>query len=168
MVARTLAGANYLYASLGIIEAQEETGEGLDSVTAAYYSLGNCLDLNWFSQQINTLKPATHWQALARETFREDLDWQQRALTVGLLSSASGPSTTTQSKTGQAATVKAKNKKPDLEALLAQWLEDHQAMLLRWQNTLSEFKATGDSEFSMFSVALRELLDLAQSTVHRS
>ena len=162
VVARTLAGANYLYASLGIIEAQEETGEGLDSVTAAYYSLGNCLDLNWFSQQINALKPATHWQALARETFREDLDWQQRALTVGLLSSVGGPSTASQS------TAKTKKKKHDLEALLAQWLDDHQAMLLRWQSTLSEFKAAGNSEFSMFSVALRELLDLAQSTVHRS
>ena len=47
-------------------------------------------------------------------------------------------------------------------------MEQHKDLVVRWTQTLTEFKATEDAEFSMYSVALRELLDLAQSTVHAS
>mgnify|MGYP000532930775 CR=1 FL=1 len=145
-IAATVAGARHLYAALGIIEAKESSESSLDMVANVYYVLGNRLDLTWFGQQINTLTPLTHWQALAREAFREDLDWQQRALTVGLL--------------------KLKGAPKDIEKRIDQWMEQHKDLISRWHQTLNEFKATEDAEFSMYSVALRELLDLAQSTVH--
>ena len=145
-IAATIAGASHLYAALGIIEAQENSGESLDRVAKVYYALGSRLDLTWFGQQINTLTPLTHWQALAREAFREDLDWQQRALTVGLLNLQNAPK--------------------DIDKRIDLWLEQHTELIQRWRQTLTEFKATEDAEFAMYAVALRELLDLAQSTVH--
>ncbi len=145
-IAATVAGARHLYAALGIIEARESSESSLDMVANVYYVLGNRLDLTWFGQQINTLTPLTHWQALAREAFREDLDWQQRALTVGLL--------------------KLKDAPKDIEKRIDLWMDQHKELVMRWHQTLTEFKATEDAEFSMYSVALRELLDLAQSTVH--
>jgi len=145
-LAAMVAGSRHLYAALGIIEAHESSESTLDNVANVYYVLGNRLDLTWFGQQINSLAPLTHWQALAREAFREDLDWQQRALTVGLL--------------------KLKDAPKDLEQRIDMWMEQHKDLVLRWTQTLTEFKATEDAEFSMYSVALRELLDLAQSTVH--
>jgi len=145
-IAGTVAGASHLYAALGIIEAQDEGDGSLSDVANAYYILGNRLELIWFGQQINKLTPLTHWQALAREAFREDLDWQQRALTVGLL--------------------KSKGANKDIEKRIGAWMDQHEELVTRWQHTLTEFKATEDAEFSMYSVALRELLDLAQSTVH--
>jgi glutamate dehydrogenase len=36
----------------------------------------------------------------------------------------------------------------------------------RWQVMLTELKATKDPEFPMYSVALRELLDIAQASTH--
>jgi len=147
-IAATVAGASHLYASLGIIEAQEEGTGSLEMVANIYYVLGNRLDLTWFGQQINSLTPLTHWQALAREAFREDLDWQQRALTVGLLKLKSSPK--------------------DIEKRVDEWMIQHEDLVVRWKQMLTEFKATEDAEFSMYSVALRELLDLAQSTVHAS
>jgi len=147
-IAATVAGASHLYAALGIIEAQEEGTGSLEMVANIYYVLGNRLDLTWFGQQINSLTPLTHWQALAREAFREDLDWQQRALTVGLLKFKSSPK--------------------DIEKRVDEWMVQHEDLVVRWKQMLTEFKATEDAEFSMYSVALRELLDLAQSTVHAS
>lgn len=145
-LASTVAGASHLYAALGIIEAHQEGDGKLESVASIYYLLGNRLDLNWFGHQINTLTPLTHWQALAREAFREDLDWQQRALTVGLL--------------------KLKDESQTIEERVDSWMKQHTDLVDRWKSMLTEFKASEDAEFSMYSVALRELLDLAQSTVH--
>jgi glutamate dehydrogenase len=145
-LAAIIAGATHLYAALGIIEAQQEGDARLETVASIYYLLGNRLDLTWFGHQINNLTPLTHWQALAREAFREDLDWQQRALTVGLL--------------------KLKDENATIEERVDQWMLQHAELVERWKQMLTEFKASEDAEFSMYSVALRELLDLAQSTVH--
>jgi len=84
---------------------------------------------------------------LARESFREDLDWQQRALTTGVLKLAEKPE--------------------DVPACVESWLSRHQQMIDRWKSMLSELKGVREPEYAMFSVALRELLDLAQSTMHQ-
>lgn len=119
----------------------------LKTVANLYYELGDRLDLGWFANAIAALKPASHWQALARESFREDLDWQQRALTTGVLKMAGKPE--------------------DVPASVEAWLDRHQHMIDRWKSMLSELKGVREPEYAMFSVALRELLDLAQSTMHQ-
>ncbi|KAA1174824.1 NAD-glutamate dehydrogenase [Marinobacter salinexigens] len=147
-LASVVSGTDYLYSSLGIIEAREATGMPLKTVANLYYELGDKLDLDWFANAIATLAPASHWQALARESFREDLDWQQRALTTGVLNLASKPK--------------------DVPASVESWLKYHEPMIERWKSMLAELKSVREPEYAMFSVALRELLDLAQSTIHSS
>ena len=146
-LASVVSGTGHLYSSLGIIEAHEASGMPLKTVANLYYELGDRLDLNWFANAIAALKPASHWQALARESFREDLDWQQRALTTGVLKLAEKPE--------------------DVPASVENWLSRHQQMIERWKSMLSELKGVREPEYAMFSVALRELLDLAQSTMHQ-
>ncbi|MDI9245863.1 NAD-glutamate dehydrogenase [Marinobacter sp. CHS3-4] len=145
-LASVVSGTNYLYSSLGIIEAHEATGMPLKTVANLYYDLGDKLDLNWFAKAIADLVPASHWQALARESFREDLDWQQRALTTGVLKIAGKPD--------------------DVVACVDGWMARHRALIDRWKTMLSELKSVREPEYAMFSVALRELLDLAQTTMH--
>ncbi len=145
-LASFISGTSMIYAGLGIIEAHESSSESLERVSEVYYSIGHRLDLTWFAQQIDALNPSSHWQALAREAFREDLDWQQRALTVGLLSMKGAPK--------------------DVHKRIDVWMSNHEQLVARWQQTLTELKASSDAEFAMYSVALRELLDLAQSTAH--
>ncbi|SHK39533.1 glutamate dehydrogenase [Marinobacter antarcticus] len=147
-LASVVSGTGYLYSSLGIIEAQEATGMPLKTVANLYYELGDRLDLNWFATAIASLTPASHWQALARESFREDLDWQQRALTTGVLNLAEKPE--------------------DVPACVDGWLQRHEPMIERWKTMLLELKGVREPEYAMFSVALRELLDLAQSTMHQT
>ena len=146
-LASVVSGTGYLYSSLGIIEAQKVTGMPLKTVANLYYELGDRLDLNWFATAIARLTPASHWQALARESFREDLDWQQRALTTGVLNLA--------------------DKAEDVPACVDAWLQRHEHMIGRWKSMLLELKGVREPEYAMFSVALRELLDLAQSTLHQ-
>jgi glutamate dehydrogenase len=145
-LASVVSGTNYLYSSLGIIEAHEATGMPLKTVANLYYNLGDKLDLNWFAKAIASLTPASHWQALARESFREDLDWQQRALTTGVLRIAGKPD--------------------DVSVCVDGWMERHVTLIHRWKTMLAELKGVREPEYAMFSVALRELLDLAQATLH--
>jgi glutamate dehydrogenase len=146
-LASVLSGTGYLYSSLGIIEAKETTKMPLKAVANLYYDLGDRLDLNWFADAIAALTPNSHWQALARESFREDLDWQQRALTTGVLQLA--------------------GKAEKVPECVQAWEDKNQHMIERWNSMLAELKGVREPEYAMFSVALRELLDLAQSTLHQ-
>ena len=119
----------------------------LKTVANLYFELGDRLDLTWFATAIADLKPVSHWEALARESFREDLDWQQRALTTGVLKLAEKPT--------------------DVPACVETWMQQHEQLIDRWKSMLVELKNTREPEYAMFSVALRELLDLAQSTIHQ-
>ncbi|PCI46330.1 MAG: hypothetical protein COB51_07350, partial [Moraxellaceae bacterium] len=74
--------------------------------------------------------------------------WQQRALTVGVLN---------WSTSGELAEVK-----------IQRWKEQHATLLNRWQAMMIELRSGAGPEFAMCSVALRELLDIAQSTAHIS
>ena len=138
------AGAGELYAALGIIEASQESGCNVERVTEAYFGVGEYLSLSWFLQQVNQLPAHSHWEALARESFRDDLDWQQRNLTVGILEASDGT----------------------LSEAIDIWEHDQSLLVHRWQEMLEELKSTDAMEFAMIAVALRELLDLAQASHH--
>ena len=147
-LAAVVSGSSYLYSALGIIEAQEATGMPLKTVAKLYYTLGEKLELSWFANAIAGLVPSSHWQALARESFREDLEWQQRSLTTGVLNLAT--------------------RAEEVDVCVDSWMARYKAMIRRWKTMLAELKGVREPEYAMFSVALRELLDLAQTTIHTS
>ena len=91
LLARMVAGTNHLYTLLPILEAADETGQPPAEVAAAYFAVGGALELPWYLQQVTGLPVENNWQALARESFRDDLDSQQRAITVSVLQMADAP-----------------------------------------------------------------------------
>ncbi|HAG92730.1 MAG TPA: NAD-glutamate dehydrogenase [Gammaproteobacteria bacterium] len=145
-LATFIAGADSMLPVLGIIQAAEVTRKPVAEVAEVYFALGSHLDLYWFNEEINALNIENHWQALAREAYRDDLDWQQRTLTVGVLQMASEAHT--------------------VEERVSAWAEHHETMISRWKALISEFHSMDVKEFSMYGVALRELMDLAQTTLH--
>ena len=83
---------------------------------------------------------------MARASYREELDWQQRSISTILLTSY-----------------------PDIDdadALLAQWMSENEHLLKRWYLMMSEFKTSSNHEFAKFSVALRELMLLSVKSNH--
>ena len=112
-------------------------------VANLYFKLGVRLELHWFLDQITRQPVGNHWQALARASFREELDWQQRSLTSVVL------------------LCECVDTAQDLDKLLETWVETNAQPLDRWNHILADFKVGQTHEFAKFSVALRELMLLS-------
>ncbi|WP_447528179.1 NAD-glutamate dehydrogenase [Vreelandella sp. TE19] len=142
-LASTVAGAPSLYAGLGIIYAARTTNEKPQRVAEVFYEIGNRLELPWMTRQVTQLEVRDAWQAQARETFRDDIDRQQLALTISVLKMDAGSR--------------------DTQELVDQWLEQHKDLHSRWRSLVEEVHGGTEGGFALFAVAVRELVDLAES-----
>lgn len=138
--------ASYLFSGLSIAEVAKRSEHDLTEVTELYFRLSEELSLTWFANQLSQLKVESFWQAMARETYMDDLESQLRSLTLSLVKFSSG----TQS----------------VERIIGAWHKQHVSLINRWKLMVNELQAASGTDFAVFSVALRELLDLAQATQH--
>ncbi|HYQ49503.1 MAG TPA: NAD-glutamate dehydrogenase domain-containing protein, partial [Pseudomonas sp.] len=143
LLARMVAGTSHLYTLLPIIEAADVTGHDPAQVAKAFFAVGSSLDLTWYLQEISNLPVENNWQALAREAFRDDIDLQQRAITISVLQMADAPE--------------------DMDARVALWAEQHRVMVERWRAMLDDLRNATGTDYAMYAVANRELVDLAMS-----
>ncbi|MFO7649032.1 NAD-glutamate dehydrogenase [Halomonas campaniensis] len=143
-LAAIVAAAGSLYAALGIIQAARQADEKPQKVAEVFYEIGARLELPWMSRQITELRVRDSWQAQARETFRDDIDRQQLALTVSVLQMEGGPREATER--------------------VDQWLTLHGSMHSRWCRLLEQVGSGSQGGFPLFAVAVRELVDLAESS----
>ena len=140
-IAYRVASLSNMFPSMDLAQVAETEKRDIKLVANLYFKLGSKLEVHWFLEQINNQPVNNHWQALARASYREELDWQQRALTTVLLNSSP--------------------KSADAEEILKKWMESNQTLLDRWYHMMSEFKTSSTHEFAKFSVALRELMLLS-------
>jgi glutamate dehydrogenase len=145
-LAETVARAEQAYTGLGVIHAASETQSPLLEVAELYFRMGESLELDWFSSLILASKVENEWQALARDTYLEDLEWQQRKLATGALRHVC--------------------EKRDMNLCMERWQSDEEPLISRWKQMLSDLHSTDAPDFAMFAVANRELLDLAQSSMY--
>lgn len=143
-VSMSVASLSNMFSNFDIVQISEELGQDQSIVAKLYFILGYQLELHWFLTQINRQPVSNHWQALARASFREELDWQQRALTATLL--------------------KSNSENMDADDILACWMDDNEVSLSRWNLMMSEFKLGDTHEFAKFSVAMRELMLLSSNS----
>ena len=143
VIAKRISQLSTIFSALDIADVAEQENKDVDIVANLYFKLGVRLELHWFLDQITRQPVANHWQALARASFREELDWQQRSLTNVVLQCN--------------CTVNAEN----LDDMLDAWMKVNEQPISRWQHILSDFKVGQTHEFAMFSVALRELMLLS-------
>ncbi len=143
-LASTIAGGLQAFTGLAIQDAAAQTGVPLMEVAELYFDLGERLELDWFGGQILATNVDNEWQAMARETYLEDLQWQQCTLTMGVL--------------------RRKCDGLDVAGCLSRWEKEEAQLLSRWRDMLGELHSTTAPDFAMFAVANRELLDLAQSS----
>jgi len=144
-LAKRVTYLSTLFSALDIVEMAKLTKEPVIDVAELYYKLGAKLELHWFLDQIVVQPVENHWQAFARSAFKEELDWQQRGLTLALLELT--------------------DSRNSAEKRLDSWIADNSGLILRWQNMVADFKSTNVHEFAKFSVALRELLILVQACI---
>ncbi|GHF92996.1 NAD-glutamate dehydrogenase [Thalassotalea marina] len=140
-IATRISQLSTLFSSMDLAELAEGDKRSVDLVSNLYFKLGARLDLHWFLDQITKQPVSNHWQALARASFREELDWQQRSLTGVILRN--------------------NEDSKDVEELLDCWFEANEQPLERWKHILADFRIGQTHEFAKFSVALRELMLLS-------
>ena len=143
-LASVLAAADSMFISVGIVDMALRLQQPEERVARLAFKLGEDLSLDWFMSQIVSLQPQNRWQDLARESYVDDLESQRRQLTACLLEGCGGD---------------------DIEQLLGNWQTQQSKLIARWKAMVIELRRTAP-DFAMISVALRELLDLVQSS-HR-
>jgi glutamate dehydrogenase len=141
-LARYLSQLSTVFSVMDIAQIADQEKMDLALAAEIYFKLGDRLDLHWFLEQITQQPVTNHWQALARASYREELDWQQRALAQVVIRTA-------------------KNGDVVAEEIVGRWLAANDSVLARWRHMLAEFKTTKSHEFAKFSVALRELMLLS-------
>lgn len=146
-LAKEVAATELSYSGLSVIAVSKTVSMPVLDVAKVYFTVGERLGLDQFYSQIANLTISSHWQALARESLRDDLEAQQRQITVNVLTLAKG-------------------QKTDAETLIAAWVHGNRALVDRWFKVVREVASASEPEFTMYTVALRELVDLTQSTLH--
>jgi glutamate dehydrogenase len=145
-VAYRVAGLSNMFSSMDLAQIAELEKRPVEVVARLYYQLGSRFELHWFLEQINQQSVSNHWQALARASYREELDWQQRILTSVLLN--------------------IEPEENDADKILNDWCQANKNVLKRWYHMMAEFKTADNHEFAKFSVALRELMLLSVKANH--
>ena len=138
-LAERIASHSAMVAGLDIIEVATGAPVDLATVAAVHFQLADGLGLNWLMERINALPRDNNWQSLARAALRDDLTAQQRLLTADALQVTKG--------------------KP--AARVESWMQVNEARLARLQQLLTELRSGAAPDFTMLSVALRELRALA-------
>lgn len=134
-----------LFFAMDIIEIAHEQNISVDRVGKMYFEIDAFLELTWVRKQLLEHPTENHWEALTREALRDDLDWQQRELTAAILQMDS--------------------KKHQTKRSLEAWSLSHESLIARWHQVISELHSSSTLNYTMFFVAIRELLDLTQTTV---
>lgn len=135
------AASENIYWLLDVIDVARETDEAVEQVAKTYFGVGTSLNLIWLDLQIRQFSSVNHWQALAKNSYRIELDNQHRALTLKVLQSGEPASS--------------------VEQRLEHWQNNKSVQLERWHHTLRDIQNTKLIDCAIFSVALSVLLELS-------
>ena len=142
-----IASIDHEYALLDIIEAAQKNSLSLLDVAELYFMINDRFEFTWLRSQIMKQIIETLWDTLGRVVLLDDLDSQQRQLTVAIL---------------QCVIDEQGNNKTCLE----QWETNNPVFLKRWKRLLADLRSTAELKLIMFSVVIRELVRMVGSSNH--
>jgi glutamate dehydrogenase len=142
-IAQQFAVTREIFSLLNIVEAAEGHKTDITTIAALHFMLIDRLDLIWFREQINAYPITNHWAVLARAAFKADLDSLLRAITVSAIAGHT--------------------KNLDIEQQLSRWFTKNAEQVARWESMVADLRSSTTNEFSMLTVAMRELVDLART-----
>jgi glutamate dehydrogenase len=139
-IASRIAGCRAMYTALNIVDVAAENNFDLTEAAKVFFAIGAHLELAWFRDQINATSLEDYWDSLARASLRDDLDVEQRALTVSIL--------------------RHHQNIKGVDERIKIWLKQYHPLLERWTIILSNMRSSTSLNFIMFFVAVRELSDI--------
>ncbi|VEG90902.1 NAD-glutamate dehydrogenase [Legionella spiritensis] len=139
-VAQRIAAYRAIYTGLNIIEVANRHKMDLHKTARVYFAGGERMHLVWFRDQLANDLREDYWSSLTRLTLRDELDILQRALTVAIL--------------------KDSGKEKDTHKLIDRWMNNNRKTVERWEKFLSVLHNSATVEYSMFFIAIHELIGL--------
>ncbi len=135
-LAGKLAALSVLPQTLDIIEIAEHHGLDVGTIARLYFGLGQGLEIKWIRQEIDELTVEGRWQAVARDTLRQNLARQHSAVLGKILSSRG-------------------SQRP--RDALVDWLEARSDDIARVRQIVHDMRASEGADFATLSVAIREI-----------
>jgi glutamate dehydrogenase len=142
--ASMLATQKYLFSALDIIDGSTQIDINLKKFATIYHQLSEFMQLDWVRDQITHLTVVNNWQSLARANYRDDIDYLQNTLALGV--------------------VKSLSKKLPTQKYIQRWYENNQGRISRWQTMLTQMRNQG-VDYTMLYVLSRELFDIAMTSL---
>lgn len=147
-MAQRVASFSAMNSALDIADAALSHQLPVPQITALYFAVGSHLHFGWLREQIKMHPVSSHWDALARASFRDTLDGEQRDLSVDIL---------TRSVIEQPITCE------NASSITETWAKNNAPRLFRWEQMIQEVRHAPQRNFVMYSVLMRELMELAPS-----
>lgn len=145
--AKRIASIEHEYSLLDIVEAAQKNNLPLADVAELYFMINDRFEFTWLRSQIMRQTIETLWDTLGRVVLLDDLDSQQRQLTVAILQCIV-------------------DEQGDNKTCLEQWESDNPVFLKRWRRLLADLRGTAELKLIMFSVVVRELVSMVESSSH--
>jgi glutamate dehydrogenase len=139
-LAARLALAEWMPATLDIVDLAERTREPVAVVAGAHFALTDALRLDWLRDRIAELPRADRWQTEARAALRDELHDAHRALADAVVS-------TTDASLAPVDRVDA-------------WSKEHALGVQRYLQLLTDIEAAGVFDLTTLGVARRALQEL--------
>jgi len=134
--AKRIASTAFMYSALDIISVAEKTKAEVSATTQTYAKLGQVLNLDWLHNEIVRLKVSGQWQAMARNSLRDQAYKLHRDLTHKVIS----------------------DKKAQGDVSI--WLNKKSVKRAHLSNMLASIKELSKRDFSTLSVLVQELKQL--------
>jgi glutamate dehydrogenase len=141
-LARKMAALAAMHVALDVIALAENCKVGVRHAAEIYFRVGDALQLDWISDQVDSLRVEGMWQAKARGSLRDNLYSLHRALCADIISIA--------------------QPRRDARAAVEAWLADRAEQAGHFSQTLEEMRDAGQADFATLSVALQEIRRLVQ------
>ena len=95
------------------------------------------MELDWVREKIRTQTAENNWEELSRSLLLDDLDGQQRMLSISIM--------------------QFEPKRKEINQQIDDWMLMNDSVIVRWGIILSDLKTSDNVGLIMYSVALREL-----------
>ncbi len=122
--------------TLDIIDVTQKHELDVTATARLYFDLGQGLEINWVRKAIEGLPVAGRWQAVARDTLRQNLARQHSAVLHRILAT--------------------RGAQTPREALI-DWFEQHGKAIARLRQIVQDMRAQEGADFATLSVAIREI-----------
>lgn len=143
-----LTATHTLFTALDIIEVANESKMPIAELAQIYFAIDEYLELGFIRREITKQPISNHWEILTREAMRDDLDWQQRLLSISI--------------------IQHKTRASSLDGRIQSWINKYSLLVERWKYMLADLRSASSLNFTMIFVGIRELLDLTQTSMQTS